>query len=54
MSLMMRVSQRIRDGHHGQVGGRVPASSVVNRGIFLGAHRPVEGHREFPTLIQAP
>ena len=45
MSLMMRVSQRTREGHHGQEGRRAPATLAVNRGIFLGAPRPVEGHR---------
>ena len=45
MSLMMTVSQMTREGHHGQVGGRAPATLAVNRGLFLGAPRPVEGHR---------
>ena len=45
MSLMMTVSQMTREGHHGQVGGRAPATLAMNRGLFLGAPRPVEGHR---------
>ena len=37
MSLMMRVSQRTGEGHHGQ----------VNRDYILGAPQPVEGHNNF-------
>ena len=55
MSLMMRVSQRTRKGHYGQVGGRAPATLAVNRGIFLRAPRPVEGHRQhWPSIIPYP
>ena len=43
MSLMMRVSQRTREGHHGQ------------EGIFLGAPRPVERYRwHWPSIISYP
>ena len=42
MSLMMRVSPRTREGHYGSEG---PATLAVNRGIFIGAPWPVEGHR---------
>ena len=52
MSLMMRVSQRTREGQEG------PATLAVNRGIFLGAPRPVEGHRRhlppWPSIISYP
>ena len=41
MSVMMRVSQMIREVHHGQVGGGLPATLAVTRVIFLGAPRPV-------------
>ena len=55
MSLMMRVSQRTREGHHGREG---PATLAVNRGIFLGTPRPVEGHRRhcppWPSIISYP
>ena len=52
MSLMMTVSQMTREGHHGQVGGRAPATLAVNRGLFLGAPRPVEGHRrQWPSWL---
>ena len=48
MSLMTRVSQRTREGHHGS----------ENRGIFLGAPRLVEGHRRhippWPSIISYP
>ena len=58
MSLMMTVSQMTREGHHGQVGGRAPATLAVNRGLFLGAPRPVEGHRRqwpsWPSIISYP
>ena len=55
MSLMMTVSQMTREGHHGQVGGRAPATLAVNRGLFLGAPRPVEGHRrQWPSIISYP
>ena len=58
MSLMMTVSQMAREGHHGQVGGRAPATLAVNRGLFLGAPRPVEGHRRqwpsWPSIISYP
>ena len=58
MSLMMTVSQMTRQGHHGQVGGRAPATLAVNRGLFLGAPRPVEGHRRqwpsWPSIISYP
>ena len=58
MSLMMRVSQRTREGHQGQVAGRAPATLAVNSGIFLGALRPVEGHRRhwtsWPSIISYP
>ena len=37
MSVMMRVSQMTREGHHGQVGGGLPATLAVTRVIFLGA-----------------
>ena len=40
MSLMMRDSQRTREGQDGQVAGRAPATLTVNRGIFLEAPRP--------------
>ena len=43
MDVMMTVSQMTREGHHGQVGGRAPATLAVNRGLFLGAPRPVKG-----------
>ena len=49
MSLMMRVSQRTREGHHGQMGGRAAATLAVNMGKFLGAPRPVKGH--WPSII---
>ena len=42
---MMRVAQMTREGHDGQVGGGLPATLAVTRVIFLGASRPVEGHR---------
>ena len=42
---MMRVSQMTREGHDGQVGGGLPATLAVTRVIFLGASRPVKGHR---------
>ena len=55
MSLRMRVSQRAREGHHGVEG---PATLAVNRGIFLGAPRPVERHRRhwlpWPSIISYP
>ena len=55
---MMTVSQMTREGHHGQVGGRAPATLAVNRGLFLGAPRPVEGHRRqwpsWPSIISYP
>ena len=58
MSLMMTVSQMTREGHHGQVGGRAPATLAVNRGLFLGAPQPVEGHRRqwpsWPSIISYP
>ena len=58
MSLMMTVSQMTREGHHGQVGGRALATLAVNRGLFLGAPRPVEGHRRqwpsWPSIISYP
>ena len=55
MSLMLTVSQMTREGHHGQVGGRAPATLAVNRGLFLGAPRPVEGHRrQWPSIISYP
>ena len=55
MSLMMTVSQMTREGYHGQVGGRAPATLAVNRGLFLGAPRPVEGHRrQWPSIISYP
>ena len=58
MSLMMTVSQMTREGHHGQVGGRAPATLAVNRGLFLGAPGPVEGHRRqwpsWPSIISYP
>ena len=58
MSLMMTVSQMTREGHHGQVGGRAQATLAVNRGLFLGAPRPVEGHRRqwpsWPSIISYP
>ena len=55
MSLMMRVTQRTREGHHGQVRGRALASLAVNSVIFLGALRPVEGHRRhWPSIISYP
>ena len=58
MSLMMTVSQMTREGHHGQVGGRARATLAVNRGLFLGAPRPVEGHRRqwpsWPSIISYP
>ena len=58
MSLMMTVSQMTREGHHGQVGGRAPATLAVNMGLFLGAPRPVEGHRRqwpsWPSIISYP
>ena len=58
MSLMMTVSQMTREGHHGQVGGRAPATLAVNRGLFLGAPRPVEGHQRqwpsWPSIISYP
>ena len=52
MSLMMRVSQRTpRPG-----GSEGPAAVAMNRGIFLGAPRPVEGHRRHwpPWIISYP
>ena len=58
MSLMMTVSQMTREGHHGQVGGRAPATLAMNRGLFLGAPPPVEGHRwqwpSWPSIISYP
>ena len=55
MSLMMRVSQRTREGHHGH---EVLFTLAVNRGIFLGAPRPVEGHRRhwptWPSIMSYP
>ena len=57
MSLMMTVSQMTREGHH-EVGGRAPATLAVNRGLFLGAPWPVEGHRRqwpsWPLIISYP
>ena len=44
--------------HHGQVGGRAPATLAVNRGLFLGAPQPVEGHLRqwpsWPSIISYP
>ena len=56
MSVMMRVSQMTREGHHGQVGGGLPATLAVTRVIFLGAQRPVVGHRRLwpPSIISYP
>ena len=45
MSVMMRVSQMARERPDGQVGGGLPATLAVSRLIFLGAPRPVPGHR---------
>ena len=47
-----------REGHHGQVGGGLPATLAVTRVIFLGAPRPVVGHRRhfppWPSIISYP
>ena len=58
MSVMMRVSQMTREGHHGQVGGGLSATLAVTSVIFLGAPRPVVGHRRhwppWPSIISYP
>ena len=55
---MMRVSQMTREGHDGQVSGGLPATLAVTRVIFLGASRPVKGHRRhwppWPSIISYP
>ena len=55
ISVMMRVSQMTREGHDGQVGVGLPATLAVTRVIFLGAFRPVKGHRrQWPSIISYP
>ena len=58
MSVMMRVSQMTREGQNDHLCSDLPTILAMTRVIFLGASRPVEGHRwhwpQWPSKMSYP